>query len=57
MPAQVDPAEVRAAVEAAVQAGAANIGAIMGRVMPLFKGRVDGSIINAIARDVLAARG
>lgn len=57
MPAQVDPAEVRAAVEAAVQGGAANIGAIMGRVMPLFKGRVDGSIINAIARDVLAAKG
>lgn len=54
LPAQVDPAEVRAAVEAAIAAGAANIGAVMARVMPAYKGRVDGSVINAMAREALA---
>lgn len=54
LPAQVDPAEVRAAVLAAIAGGAANVGAVMARVMPAFKGRVDGSVINAIAREELA---
>ena len=54
LPAQVDPEEVRAAVEAAIAAGAANIGAVMARVMPAYKGRVDGSVINAMAREALA---
>ena len=54
LPAPVDPAEVRTAVELAVAAGAANVGAVMGKVMPAFKGRVDGAVINAIAREVLA---
>jgi uncharacterized protein YqeY len=54
LPAQVDPAEVRAAVQAAIAGGAANVGTVMARVMPAFKGRVDGSVINAIAREELA---
>ena len=54
LPAPVDPAEVRAAVQDAVASGAANVGAVMARVMPAFKGRVDGSVINAIAREELA---
>ncbi len=54
LPAQVDPAEVRSAVQAAIAGGATNVGAVMARVMPPFKGRVDGSIINAIAREELA---
>lgn len=54
LPAQVDPAEVRAAVRAAIAGGATNVGTLMARVMPAFKGRVDGSIINAIAREELA---
>lgn len=53
LPAQVDPAEVRAAVAAAIANGAANVGSVMARVMPAFKGRVDGSVINAIAREEL----
>lgn len=53
LPAAVDPAEIRAAVEAAVAGGAANVGAVMARVMPAFKGRVDGNVINAIAREAL----
>ncbi len=56
LPPQVDPAEIRAAVDAAIVGGAANVGAVMARVMPAFKGRVDGGVINAIAREALAAR-
>lgn len=54
LPAQVDPEEIRAAVRAAVEGGAANVGAVMAKVMPLFKGRADGSTINAMAREELA---
>lgn len=53
LPASVSDDELRAAVRAAIAAGAANIGAVMGRVMPAFKGRADGSTINAIAREEL----
>ena len=54
LPAQVDPEELRAAVRAAIDGGAANIGAVMGKVMPQFKGRAEGGTINAIAREELA---
>ena len=57
LPAQVDPEELRAAVRAAIAGGAANVGAVMGKVMPQFKGRADGSTINAIAREELARKG
>lgn len=56
LPPQVDPSEIRAAVDAAIAGGAANVGAVMARVMPAFKGRVDGGVINAIAREALAGR-
>ncbi len=56
LPPAVDEAEIRAAVEAAVAGGAGQIGAVMGKVLPQFKGRVEGSVINRIAREVLAAR-
>jgi uncharacterized protein len=54
LPAQVDPAEVRVAVQAAIAAGGTNVGAVMGRVMPAFKGRVDGGVLNSIVREELA---
>lgn len=54
LPAQVPDDELRAAVTDAIAAGAGNIGAVMGKVMPRFKGRADGSRINAIAREALA---
>ena len=57
LPAQVDPAELREAVRAAIAAGATNIGAVMGKVGPQFKGRAEGSVLSAIAREELAARG
>lgn len=54
LPAQVSDEEVRGAVREAIGGGAANIGAVMARVMPRFKGRADGAMINAIAREELA---
>ena len=57
LPAQVDDAELRGAVRAAIDAGAANIGAVMGKVLPQFKGRADGSAINRIAREELSTKG
>ena len=53
LPPSVDPEELRASVRAAIAAGAANIGAVMGKVLPQFEGRVDGSVINAMAREEL----
>jgi uncharacterized protein YqeY len=57
LPAQVDDTEIRAAVRAAIDSGAANIGAVMGRVVPQFKGRAEGSMISAIAREELSRQG
>ena len=57
LPPRVPEEELRAAVREAIASGATNIGAVMGRVMPRFKGRVDGSAINAIAREELTRSG
>jgi uncharacterized protein len=54
LPPQVGDEELRSAVRAAIAAGATNIGAVMGKVMPQFKGRAEGSAINAIAREELS---
>ena len=56
LPAQVGADELRAAVRAAIAGGATNVGAVMGKVMPQFKGRAEGSAINAIAREELAGK-
>ena len=56
LPAQVSPDAIRAAVRSAIAGGATNVGAVMGKVMPQFKGRADGSAINAIAREELAGK-
>ena len=53
LPAQVSEDELRAAVKQAIAGGATQIGAVMGKVLPQFKGRADGSVINAIAREEL----
>ncbi len=57
LPPAVDPQEIRAAVAAAIAAGATNIGALMGKVLPQFRGRVEGGAINAIAREELGRQG
>lgn len=53
LPAAPSDDEVRAAVREAIAGGATAIGAVMGKVMPRFKGRLDGSVINRIAREEL----
>ena len=54
LPPAVSDDEVRAAVKAAIAAGAKDLGSVMGKVMPAFKGRADGKVINAIVREELA---
>lgn len=56
LPAQVSDAELRAAVKAAIAGGATQIGAVMGKVLPQFKGRAEGGVINAIAREELSKK-
>lgn len=53
LPAAPSDDEVRAAVRDAIADGAKVIGAVMGKVMPRFKGRLDGGVINRIAREEL----
>jgi uncharacterized protein YqeY len=53
LPPEASEEDVRAAVKAAIAAGAANVGIVMGKVMPQFKGRIDGSVINRVAREEL----
>ncbi len=48
--------EIRAAVKDAIAAGAKDMGAVMGKVMPAFKGRADGKLINQIVREELAVK-
>ena len=55
LPAAVDPEEIRRAVRDAIAGGARDLGKVMGQVMPQFKGRADGKIVNQIAREELAA--
>jgi uncharacterized protein YqeY len=57
LPPQVGDDELRAAVTAAIAGGATTIGAVMGKVLPQFKGRAEGSAINAIAREELGKQG
>ena len=54
LPAAVPPDEIRAAVREAIAAGATDMGKVMGAVMPKFKGRADGKLVNQIVREELA---
>ena len=54
LPPAVDAAEIRAAVRAAIGGGAKDLGTLMKQVMPQFKGRADGKMVNQIAREELA---
>lgn len=53
LPPDIDPAEIRAAAEAAVAAGATDLGKLMGQLMAAYRGRADGKVINRIAREAL----
>jgi uncharacterized protein len=56
LPAQASPDEIREAVRATIAAGATSLGAVMGKVVPQFRGKADGSVISAIVREELAAK-
>ena len=53
LPPEADPAEIRAAVRKAIEGGVKDVGKVMGLVMPQFKGRADGKVINQIVREEL----
>ena len=53
LPPAVDPEEIRAAVRQAIAAGATDIGKVMSQVLPKYKGRADGKLINQIVREEL----
>ncbi|HYX81097.1 MAG TPA: GatB/YqeY domain-containing protein [Gemmatimonadales bacterium] len=54
LPAQVSADEIRAAVREVIASGAGDMGKVMGAVMPKFKGRADGKLVNQIVREELA---
>lgn len=54
LPAAVPPEEIRAAVREAIAGGAKDMGKVMSAVMPKFKGRADGKLVNQIVREELA---
>jgi uncharacterized protein YqeY len=55
LPPAVDPEEIRVAVREAIAGGAKELGKVMGQVLPKFKGRVDGKVVNQIVREELQA--
>jgi uncharacterized protein YqeY len=57
LPAGPSTDEIRAAVRTAIAGGAANVGSVMGVVMPQFKGRADGGAITKVVREELAKPG
>ena len=54
LPAAVSPDEIRAAVREAMAGGAQEMGPLMAKIMPQFKGRADGKVVNQIVREELA---
>lgn len=56
LPAQASADDIRTAVRAAISGGATNMGAVMGKVVPQFRGRAEGGTINAIVREELAPK-
>jgi uncharacterized protein YqeY len=57
MPPQLSEEEIRQLVQGAIDAGAQNVGAVMGHVMPEVKGRADGREVNRMVREVLQSKG
>jgi uncharacterized protein YqeY len=55
LPPAVDPEEIRVAVRSAIASGARDIGKVMSQVLPKYKGRADGKLINQIVREELQA--
>lgn len=54
LPPALSESDVQALVRAAIDAGATEMGAVMGRIMPKIRGRFDGKEANRIVREELA---
>jgi uncharacterized protein len=55
LPPAVDPEEIRMAVREVIAGGAKDLGKVMGQIVPRYKGRADGKLINQIVREELQA--
>lgn len=55
LPAAIPADTIRTVVREAIAGGAKDMGQVMGKVMPAFKGRADGKLVNQIVREELAA--
>jgi len=55
LPPAVDPEEIRAAVREVIAGGAKDLGKVMGQIVPRYRGRADGKLINQIVREELQA--
>ncbi|MBA3893672.1 MAG: GatB/YqeY domain-containing protein [Gemmatimonadales bacterium] len=55
LPPAVDSEEIRAAVREVIAGGARDLGKVMGLIVPRYKGRADGKLINQIVREELQA--
>jgi len=55
LPPPVDPADIRAAVREAIAGGTRDVGKLMGQVLPKFRGRAEGKVVNQIVREELQA--
>jgi uncharacterized protein len=55
LPPAIDPEEIRTAVREVIASGAKDVGKVMGQVLPRFRGRADGKMINQIVREELQA--
>jgi hypothetical protein len=53
LPAMASEDDIREVVRSAIAAGASGVGPVMGAVMPKFKGRADGGMINRVVREEL----
>ena len=53
LPAMAGEDEIREAVRVAMAGGTSGLGPVMGAVMPKFKGRADGGLINRVVREEL----
>ena len=54
LPAAPTADEIRAAVRTAIAAGAGDLGKVMKEIMPRFKGRAEGKLVNQIAAEELS---
>jgi uncharacterized protein len=55
LPPALDPEEIRAAVREVIAGGAKDLGKVMGQIVPRYRGRADGKLINQIVREELQA--